>query len=61
MDYFERHPSVFKKDESAKTIKMFNSVAATLVRFEVVYVKVWKEQLDHVRSGKYLLIRSYLR
>ena len=52
MNYFEKHPAVFKKDDSMKTIKMFNSVAATLVQFEIVYINAWKQQVDNTRSGK---------
>lgn len=54
MNYFEKHPAVFKRDESVRTIKLFNTVAATLVQFEIVYIKAWKEQVDSIKTGEHV-------
>lgn len=55
MKYFEKQPSIFKKNGSKQTIKMYHKVTSTLLHFEIAYIEAWKQQVETALDGKLFL------
>ena len=51
VELFQQRPEVMKMGETKRAIKSYNKLARVLVEYEMVFLRMWNQQIDQAKSS----------
>lgn len=49
MEAFQKHAKILRTSEGKKAIRLYNSLAKTLIEYELLYLEQYKKQVGQIR------------